>query len=129
MEKIPANLRYSKEHEWALAEGDIVKIGITDHAQSQLGDVVFIELPEAGKEIHREKVFGVVESVKAVSDLFAPVSGEVIAVNMEILEKPEGLNGSPYGAWLIQVRPKDPEELAKLMDAAQYEHYLKELSK
>lgn len=129
MEKIPPNLLYSKEHEWALAQGDIVTVGITHHAQAQLGDIVYIELPEAGRRIEKDRVFGVVESVKAVSDLFAPSSGEVIAVNAALVEKPEAVNQNPYEAWMLKVRINDLNELSQLMDAAQYERYLQEHSK
>lgn len=130
MQKIPPNLRYSKEHEWALLEGDTVKIGITHHAQSQLGDVVYVELPSVGRKLEKDKVFGVVESVKAVSDLYAPVSGEVITVNNELTQKPEDVNVDPYGrAWMIAVKPETANELDQLMDASQYERYLSELAK
>ena len=130
MEKIPQNFRYSKEHEWAADEDGVIKIGITDHAQCQLGDVVYIELPEEGKQIVKDKVFGVVESVKAVSDLMAPISGEVIAVNSALVDNPELVNESPHSsAWMVKVRPSNREELSELMDANQYTEYLKELSK
>jgi glycine cleavage system H protein len=130
MEKIPANLRYSKEHEWALIEGDVVTVGITHHAQSQLGDVVYAELPNVGRKLEKEKVFGVVESVKAVSDLFAPVSGEVVAVNGDLSQKPEDVNSDPYGkAWMIKVKTSHKNELDELMDAGQYARYLSELTK
>lgn len=127
MEKIPANLLYSKEHEWALVEDDLVTVGITSHAASQLGDVVYVELPEPGKQLTKDKVFGVVESVKAVSDLFAPVSGEVVETNSALVEKPEGINEDPYKvAWMIKVRASNKKELAELMDASHYDRYLKE---
>lgn len=130
MEKIPTNLRYSREHEWALSEGDTVTVGITHHAQAQLGDVVYVELPAIGRHLERDKVFGVVESVKAVSDLFAPVSGEVIAVNDTLPSAPEKVNSDPYGfAWMIKVKAHNKNELEELMDAAHYERYLKELAK
>jgi len=130
MQKIPPNLRYSKEHEWALFEGDTVKIGITHHAQSQLGDVVYVELPSVGRKLVKDKVFGVVESVKAVSDLYAPVSGEVITVNSALSQKPEDVNADPYGqAWMITVKPENKNELDQLMDASEYEGYLSELAK
>ncbi len=130
MNKIPDNLRYSKEHEWAMIEGDTVKVGITHHAQSQLGDVVYVELPAVGRRIEKDKVFGVVESVKAVSDLFAPVSGEVVAINDELPNAPETVNSDPYGkAWMIQIKVANATELEELMDAAHYTNYLKELTK
>jgi glycine cleavage system H protein len=130
MDKIPENLRYSKEHEWALMEGDVLTVGITHHAQSQLGDVVYVELPAIGRQIEKDKVFGVVESVKAVSDLFAPVSGEVVAINDTLPNKPEEVNADPYGeAWMIKIKPTRKAELEELMDAAHYARYLKELAK
>ena len=130
MDKIPENLRYSKEHEWALMEGDVLKVGITHHAQSQLGDVVYVELPAIGSQVVKDKVFGVVESVKAVSDLFAPVSGEVVAINDKLPNKPEEVNADPYGeAWMIKIKPTRKGELEELMDAAHYARYLKELAK
>lgn len=130
MQKIPPNLRYSKEHEWAVLEGDTVKIGITHHAQSQLGDVVYVELPSVGRKLEKDKVFGVVESVKAVSDLYAPVSGEVITINSALMQKPEDVNADPYGqAWMITVKPESANELDQLMDASDYEKYLSELAK
>lgn len=130
MEKIPSNLLYSKEHEWALVQEDVVTIGITHHAQCQLGDIVYIELPEVGRQITKDKVFGVVESVKAVSDLFAPVSGQVVEVNTAVVEKPEGVNENPYeSAWMIKLRPENKDELAELMDAQQYKDYLSDLTK
>src|SRR5687768_8860965 len=96
--KVPSDRRYTEEHEWALKEGDVLVIGITDHAQSALGDVVFLELPEVGKKITKGKAFGVVESVKAVSDLFAPLDGEVTAVNTSLVDAPDTVNKDPYGA-------------------------------
>lgn len=127
MEKIPSNLMYSKEHEWAALEGDVASVGITHHAQSALGDVVYVELPEVGKKLQKDKVFGVVESVKAVSDLFAPLSGEVIAVNKALVDKPEDVNTDPYGlAWMVKLRISDKSELNELMDAQRYGLYLKE---
>lgn len=130
MENIPTNLRYSKEHEWALLEGETVTVGITQHAQAQLGDVVYVELPAIGRQVDKDKVFGVVESVKAVSDLFAPISGEVIAVNDTLPSTPEKVNSDPYGfAWMIKIKPNNKVELEELMDAAQYGRYLKELAK
>jgi glycine cleavage system H protein len=130
MENIPTNLRYSKEHEWALIEGDTVTVGITHHAQCSLGDVVYVELPAVGRHIEKDKVFGVVESVKAVSDLFAPLSGEVVGINDALTGKPEDVNSDAYGrAWMIKVKPSNKSELEELMDAAHYERYLKELAK
>ena len=119
---VPEGLQYSKEHEWVKVEGDEAVIGITDHAQDQLGDIVYIELPDVGQSVEQFKTFGVVESVKAASDLYAPVSGEVIAINEALSKSPEKINEEPYGAgWMIRVRLKDPNELNNLLDAAAYE--------
>jgi glycine cleavage system H protein len=122
MSKVPAELRYTKEHEWAKVEGDRVRIGITAFAQEQLGDVVFVELPKAGAKVAAMKTFGVVESVKAVSDLFAPVSGEILEANAALTRKPETVNTDPYGqGWMIVVKMANPKELDALMSAADYE--------
>ncbi len=121
MAQVPSELKYSKTHEWVRVDGDEVTIGITDHAQSELGDVVYVDLPEPGLQLAREAHFGEVESVKAVSELFTPVSGEVIAVNTVLTDATEAVNEDPYGTgWLIQVRLSDPSELAELLDAADY---------
>jgi glycine cleavage system H protein len=122
MAQVPADLKYTREHEWARVEGDRARIGITAFAQEQLGDVVFVELPRVGSRVTALKTFGVVESVKAVSDLFAPVSGEVVETNAELVKKPEAVNADPYGAgWMIVVRLADPGEIDGLMSAADYE--------
>jgi glycine cleavage system H protein len=122
MSKVPAELRYTKEHEWAKVEGDRVRIGITAFAQEQLGDVVFVELPKVGAKVAAMKTFGVVESVKAVSDLFAPVSGEILEANAALTTKPETVNTDPYGqGWMIVVKMASPKELDALMSAADYE--------
>jgi glycine cleavage system H protein len=122
MSKVPADLRYTKEHEWAKREGDLIVVGITDHAQSQLGDVVFLELPEKGRTLKSGDTFGVVESVKAVSDLYAPLAGEVAEANAAIVNTPEGVNSDPYGAaWLIKVRPSKSTDYDALLDAKAYE--------
>lgn len=119
---VPKDLRYSKEHEWVKVEGEDAVVGITDHAQEQLGDVVYVELPPVGQQLQQFKNFGVVESVKAASDLFSPVSGEVVAVNTELGKSPEKVNEEPYDSgWMVRVRLKDPEELNNLLDAAAYE--------
>ena len=124
---IPAELRYTKEHEWAKREGERVRVGITAYAQEQLGDVVFVELPKVGARVTAHKTFGVVESVKAVSDLFAPVSGEVAEVNGELASAPQTVNQDPYGrGWMLVVKPSDPGELDQLMTAQQYEQFLAE---
>lgn len=117
----PKELRYSKEHEWARVEGRRVRVGITKFAADRLSDVVYVELPQAGAEVHFMQPFGVVESVKAVSDLYAPVSGTVVEANRALVEKPEVINTDPYGeAWMILVEPRDLRELDQLMDAAAY---------
>ena len=120
---IPAELRYTRDHEWARNEG--ARVGITQYAQDQLGDVVFVELPKVGSRVRQMQGFGVVESVKAVSDLFAPLSGEVVEVNDGLAAHPEQVNQDPYGAgWLIVVTMADPKELDALMSAADYEEFL-----
>ena len=122
MSKVPADLQYTREHEWAKVEGDRARIGITDFAQEQLGDVVFVELPKVGARVTAMQSFGVVESVKAVSDLFAPLSGEVVEVNGELAKKPETVNVDPYGqGWMLVVKYADAKELDTLMSAAEYE--------
>jgi glycine cleavage system H protein len=124
MAEIPADLKYTREHEWAKVEGDRARIGITAFAQEQLGDVVFVELPKVGARVTATRTFGVVESVKAVSDLFAPVSGEVVEANAELTKKPEIVNSDPYGGgWMIVVRLDDPAELDGLLSARDYEAF------
>lgn len=120
---IPANLKYTKEHEWALVEGDTVTVGITDFAQSALGDIVFLEVPEVGSEIKSGSTFGVVESIKSVSDLYAPVTGEVVARNSDLESSPEKINSDAYGSWLIKVKVKDTSELSNLLSAEQYQEF------
>lgn len=125
MANIPAELRYTREHEWAKPEGMTVRVGITHYAQEQLGDVVFVELPKPGTRVTAHKSFGVVESVKAVSDLFAPVSGEVIEVNAELAKKPELVNQDPYGrGWMLLIKPSASEERNQLLTAEQYEAHI-----
>lgn len=120
-DQIPSELRYTKEDEWVRVEGDDVVVGVTDFAQSQLGDIVFVELPAVGATTTAGAPFGTIESVKAVSDLFAPVSGEVLAVNEALTDKPELVNESCYGAgWLIRLRPSDRGQLAALLDPEAY---------
>jgi glycine cleavage system H protein len=126
MANIPENLHYSKDHEWVRIEGDTGVIGITDHAQHQLGDVVYVELPKVGDSFDAHEVFGSVESVKAVSELYCPVSGEVTEVNESLQDDPEKVNTDPYeGAWMIRLRLKTAGEVDKLMNAAEYEDYTK----
>jgi glycine cleavage system H protein len=123
----PKELRYSEEHEWVKVEGEKVTIGITDFAQSELGDIVFVELPEVGDEITVDQPFGSVESVKTVSELYAPVSGKVVEINEELNDSPEFVNESPYEkAWMITVELSDNSEVEKLMTAEQYEEMIKE---
>lgn len=118
----PENLRYTKDHEWVLLEGNTATVGITDFAQSELGDIVFVDIPSIGKELGAEAVFGTVEAVKTVSDLFLPVSGTVLEKNEEIDAHPEYVNNDPYGAgWMIKMTVNDPSEVEKLMDAAAYQ--------
>ncbi len=118
----PENLRYTKDHEWIRIEGDRGTIGITDHAQKQLGDVVFLELPEKGRALASGETFGTVESVKAVSELLCPVSGEVIESNAALVKAPEEVNSDPYGqGWMIVIRLSKPEEVEALMDARGYD--------
>lgn len=117
----PENLKYTKDHEWVKVEGDMGTIGITDYAQGELGDVVFVELPAVGKTMKAHEAFGTIEAVKAVSDLFAPVSGSVVDVNSALGDAPETVNKDPYGAgWMVKVRLLDPAEVAGLLDAAGY---------
>lgn len=126
---VPEDRKYSKEHEWILVDGENGRIGITDHAQGALGDVVYVELPEVGKTVTATEVFGDIESVKAVSELFSPVSGEVVEVNSKVVDSPEMVNADPHGdAWLIVVKMSDSSELDGLMSAAQYQAYLDEES-
>lgn len=120
-EQIPSELRYTKDDEWVRVEGDEVVVGVTDFAQSQLGDIVFVELPAVGATTEAGAPFGTIESVKAVSDLFAPISGEILAVNEALTDKPELVNESCYGTgWLIRLRPSDRGQLAALLDAEAY---------
>ena len=117
----PGNLKYTRSHEWVKTEADgTVTVGITFHAQEQLGDVVFIQNPEVGRKVRQGEECAVIESVKAAADIYAPVSGEVIAVNQEVADTPERVNRDPYAAWLFRVRPSSPAELEGLLDAAAY---------
>jgi glycine cleavage system H protein len=117
----PENLKYTKDHEWVRTEGAFGWIGITDYAQGELGDIVYVELPAAGTALQHGKTFGTIEAVKAVSDLYAPVSGEVVEVNKEIHDHPETVNKDPYGkGWMVKVRLSNPAEVSGLMDSAAY---------
>ena len=121
----PANFRYTKEHEWVRVEGDTGVIGITDHAQQELGDIVYVDLPKAGTQVEQGKTLGSVESVKAVSDIYAPVSGEVVEVNGMLATTPEKLNEDPHGdAWLVKIRLSAPDEINRLLSAGDYQNYV-----
>lgn len=121
----PDNFRYTKEHEWVLVEGDTGTIGITDHAQEELGDIVYVDLPKTGTRLEQGKSLGSVESVKAVSDVYSPVSGEVLDANGLLAEAPEKLNEDPHGtAWLVKVKLANPAEVQNLMTAADYQTYI-----
>jgi glycine cleavage system H protein len=121
----PEDFRYTKEHEWAKPEGDTALIGITDHAQKELGDIVYVDLPKVGAQVEKGKSLGSVESVKAVSDIYSPISGEVIAINELLTSAPEKLNEDPHGAaWLVKVRMKDPGEIKQLLSASDYQSYI-----
>ena len=125
MADVPEELRYTKEHEWARVEGDRARVGITAFAQEQLGDVVFVELPKVGATVTSMKTFGVVESVKAVSDLFAPLTGEVVEVNAELAKKPEVVNSDPYGqGWMLVIKLAKPAEVGELMTAEAYRRFV-----
>jgi glycine cleavage system H protein len=126
MANVPEELQYSKDHEWLRVEGDTGTIGITDHAQNSLGDVVYVELPKVGETFEAHEAFGSVESVKAVSEIFMPVSGEVIAVNESLQDEPEKVNTDPYGdAWMVRVRLANSGEIDSLLSAAEYEDFTK----
>jgi glycine cleavage system H protein len=121
----PAELRYTKEHEWVRMDGDVGTVGITDYAQDQLGDIVLVDLPDTGTSVSYMEKFGEIESVKAVSELFSPVTGEVVEVNAALAESPELVNDEPYeGGWMLRVRLSDPAEADKLLSAADYEQFL-----
>jgi glycine cleavage system H protein len=122
---VPENLRYTKEHEWIRVEGDTGIIGITDHAQEELGDIVYVELPKSGAKLEKAASFGSVESVKAVSDIYCPVSGEVLETNPALAEAPEKVNDDPYGeGWLIKLKLSEPKQAEELMNAAEYAGYI-----
>jgi len=125
----PDGLLYSKEHEWILNENDVATLGITDHAQKELGDVVFVDLPEVGATFDANEAFGAVESVKAVSEVYLPVSGEVVETNESLLDAPEKINDHPYGeGWIIRIRLGDPSQLEALMSSQEYSKYVEEES-
>ena len=121
----PDNLRYTKDHEWIRVDGDLATVGITDHAQQELGDIVFVELPRVGAPLEQSASFGSVESVKAVSDVYSPVSGEVVEVNSALADAPEKVNADPYGdGWIMKLRLRDAGQVSALMTAAQYTEYV-----
>ncbi|RLB36116.1 MAG: glycine cleavage system protein GcvH [Deltaproteobacteria bacterium] len=123
---IPEDLRYTNDHEWAKADGDLIVCGVSDYAQDQLGDIVYVELPQIGDELEQGGQFGTVESVKAVAELYSPVSGEVVEINTTLEDSPQLVNQDPYGnGWMIKIKAKDPGQLEGLMDAQQYKELLK----
>lgn len=127
--KFPEDYLYTKQHEWVKVNGDIATVGISDHAQKELGDVVFVELPKVGDTFDTNEPFGNVESVKAVSEVFCPVAGEVVEINQELVGSPQLVNEDPYGdAWFIKLKISNPEELKELFNAAEYEQYVAEES-
>ena len=118
--EFPETIRYTEDHEWAAVDGETVRIGVSDYAQDQLGDIVYVEMPEVGDMFEKGDEFGTLESVKAVSELYLPMGGEVVAVNDALLETPEMINQEPYGSWIIEIRPTDPAEYDELMNAEDY---------
>jgi glycine cleavage system H protein len=122
----PTNYRYTREHEWIEANGQSASVGITDHAQDSLGDIVFVELPRVGDKVEKGKVFGSVESVKAVSDLYSPATGTITAINEELTTSPEKINADAHAAWIMKIDLTDPSELDSLLKADDYETYVKE---
>ena len=122
---LPGDIHYSQEHEWAAIEGDLIRIGITDYAQDQLGDIVFVELPEPGSSFERGEEFGTLESVKAVSEIYLPISGEVVTVNDELADSPELLNEDPYANWIVEIRPTDIDQYDEMLSRDDYLEMLK----
>jgi glycine cleavage system H protein len=122
----PADYRYTREHEWLKVDGNQATIGITDYAQNSLGDIVFVELPKVGDELSAGKSFGTVESVKAVSELFAPASGKVVAINEELATAPEKINSAAHDSWMVRIQLANPGEVTKLLSATDYDNYVKE---
>ena len=123
----PTDLKYTKDHEWARIEGKVITVGITDHAQSALGDIVYVDLPKVGRELKKGETFGVVESIKAVSDLYSPVTGKVIEANASLPGDPSQINRDPHGQWMVKVEVTDPSSLSDLMDAQAYSAYVASL--
>lgn len=128
MATYPGDRRYTKDHEWAMDEDGLIRVGVTAYAVEQLGDVTLVDLPDVGADVQAQEQFGGIESVKTVSDLYAPVSGEVVEVNDELEDSPELVNEGPYGqGWMVVIKPNDPKELDRLMEAAAYEDYVGKL--
>jgi len=122
---VPGELKYTKDHEWARLEGNVATVGITDYAQGELGDIVYVELPEVGTEVKKNASFGTIEAVKAVADLFSPLGGKIIALNEKLEDTPETVNQDPYGeGWMVKIEVADPAEFDELMDAAAYEQHI-----
>jgi glycine cleavage system H protein len=128
MDMEPTDRKYTKDHEWVKLDGDLAVVGITNYAQEQLGDIVYVELPQSGDTLSQFEAFGIIESVKAASDLFAPIDGEVVAVNEELVDRPELVNEDPYGGgWMLRMRAEDESDVDVLMTAEEYEAHLKTL--
>lgn len=125
--RFPADLKYTKDHEWAKLDGKTLTVGITDHAQGALGDVVFVDLPKSGRELKKGETFGVVESIKAVSDLYSPVTGKVVESNPALPDDPAQINREPHGAWMIKIEVSNPSELSDLMDSQTYSKFVESL--
>ncbi|MBI2222169.1 MAG: glycine cleavage system protein GcvH [Acidobacteria bacterium] len=121
----PADLKYTKDHEWIRISGNEAHVGITDYAQKQLGDVVFVELPEVGRRVKQGEVFGTIESVKAVSELFSPVGGEIVEVNNALADHPEKVNSDPHATWMVRLRIDNPSDASALLDSAAYSDFVK----
>lgn len=126
MAEVKQNLKYAKSHEWVLVEDGIATIGITDYAQNELGDLVFVEAEPVGEELEVEDIFGSIESVKAASDLFTPVAGEIVEINEDLEDAPEDINSDPYGSWIVKIKLADEADLDELMDADEYEKFCEE---
>lgn len=125
MSEVLENLKYSDDHEWAKIEGDTITVGITDHAQSELGDIVFVELPELGDSIDKGDSFGTIEAVKTVAELYAPISGEIVAINESLEDEAETINSSPYSeGWIVKIKVSDPSEFEALLTAEQYKEHI-----
>jgi glycine cleavage system H protein len=127
MARIPENLKYTKDHEWVKMDGNHLIIGITDHAQSALGDIVYLDLPQVGRTLKSHETFGVVESIKAVSDLYCPIAGKVIEVNSALKDDPAQINKDPHGSWMVKLEPSDPAAFNSLMDAKAYSAFVENL--